>query len=162
MRELLEHLDRTLGNSTSASDSEDHRGQSARHTASLDVGSKAGKSLLHRLVIEVHVAASDQEGGLELLLQQVLSDASEEVKSASNSSIPAESDESRRHLVSIDLGGADALEVDEADVELQEFVQESHVVILGFNRVGKEEVSLVGHQVLYRDFFYAKDNRSFR
>lgn len=117
MRQLLKDLDRALSDATCACYSKDHWGKLARHATSANVVSESCQCILHVVIVEVHVAAANQERRLELPLQQVLSDTTQEVKSSSNASIAAESDKTSWHLT-LNLGFADALEVDEANIKL--------------------------------------------
>ena len=72
---------------------------------------------MHRLIVEVHVRAANQERRLVLLLKKVLSDAPEEIESTGDASIASKGDESLRE-VAFDLRFTDALKVHHPDIEL--------------------------------------------
>ena len=90
MRQLLKDFDRTLRDATSACHCEDHGCESSWHSAGSDVVSEAGQSILHCVVVQIHVRAADEEGSLELFLQKELSNSSDEVEGASDTSVSAE------------------------------------------------------------------------
>ena len=96
-----------------------------------------------------------------LFLQEELSDTSKEIKGTGDASVAAKSDKTLSHLAFL-LGLTNALEVDHADVELLQFVEKGHVVVLSLDRVREEEVSLVSQKVWDGYFFNTKDYRGRR
>ena len=92
MRQLLKDFDRSLSDATSARDTEDHRGELAWHATSADVVSEAAEGVLHRVIVQIHVRASNEERRLELLLKQEFADSTEEIMSTGDASISAEGD----------------------------------------------------------------------
>lgn len=95
-----------------------------------------------------------------LAFKKVLTDASDEVESASYASISAERDQPLRNDT-LFLGLSDALIVGHSDLVLKKLVEQPHVVRLCLDRVREEKVSLVRDQVRNRHFFYSKDHGGF-
>ena len=122
MRELLKYLDRSLRYTSCSSDTEDHWGEGAGHATLADVVRESGKCILHVIVLEVHVGASNQERCLELSLKEVLTDASKEVKGASDTSVAAKRYKSLLEILTFDWGLTDTLEVHHANIELSKLV----------------------------------------
>ena len=159
MRQLLQDLNGALSDATGSSDTEYHWSKLTRHAAGSDIVCKPCQSILHVIIVEVHVAAANQERRLELLLQQVLPNATQEVKRTSNACVSAKSNETLRHPTVL-LRLTNALEVNKPNLLLKKFVKQRHVVVLGFDSMREEEVSLVGEQVGNWNLLDAKDDRS--
>lgn len=143
MRELLKDLDGALSNATSSSDTKDHGCEFPWHAASTDVISEPAQSVFHRVVVQIHVRAANEEWRLVLFLKQEFSNTAKEIKCTSDASISTEGHKAFWELA-FALWFPDALEVDHANIELLELVQQGHVVVLRLDRVREEEVCLVG------------------
>jgi len=85
----------------------------------------------------------------------VFTNSSEEIKSSCDTSISSEGNKSLGILFLI---FSDALIVNHSDVIFKHGIKQRHVILLGFNGVREEEVSLIGDEVLNRDFFDPEDH----